>query len=280
MNTSEKFCLKWNDFKENVSNTFVTLRKENDFTDVTLACEEDKQVEAHKVVLAASSTFFQNVLKRNKHAHPLIYMKGMKYEDLLAIVDFMYHGETNIYQENLDSFLSIAEDLCLKGLVGETKEFQGENLPNTSPPLKPARMKYISKSKHPSPNEEFSDIDSQTQEVENYNKHQEPIAELDSQPQEPNVDRTFSISEDYNEVYKVEKIKQNEDLNETLNSMISRNGEAWTCNSCGKVSNDKRNLKKHVANMHTEGLEFSCPRCEKIFRSRKGVYNHTASNHK
>ena len=39
-------------------------------------------------------------------------------------------------------------------------------------------MKYISKSKHPSPNEEFSDIHSQTQEVENYNKYQEPIAEL------------------------------------------------------------------------------------------------------
>ena len=125
MNTSEKFCLKWNDFKENVSNTFVTLRKENDFTDVTLACEDDKHVEAHKVILAASSIFFQKVLKINKHAHPLICMKGMKYEELVTIVDFMYHGETNIYQENIDSFLSIAEDLCLKGLVGETKDFQG-----------------------------------------------------------------------------------------------------------------------------------------------------------
>ena len=148
MNTSEKFCLKWNDFKENVSNTFVTLRKDNYFTDVILACEEDKQVEAHKVILAASSTFFQNLLKRNKHEHPLIYMKGMKYEDLLTIVDFMYYGETNIYQENIDSFLSIAEDLCLKGLVGETKEFQGENKPSASPV---ARFKPLPKSKHPSP---------------------------------------------------------------------------------------------------------------------------------
>ena len=279
MNTSEKFCLKWNDFKENVSNTFVTLRKENDFTDVTLACEDDKQVEAHKVILAASSIFFQKVLKRNKHAHPLIYMKGMKYEELVAIVDFMYHGETNIYQENLDSFLSSAEDLCLKGLVGETKEFQGENTPNTST-LKPPRMKSFPKSKHPSSTKDFLDIYNQTQEPGNYNQYQEPISELNSQPKEFKIDGTISISEDYNTIYKVETIKKNDDLNKTLNSMISRNGEAWTCNSCGKVSNDRRNLKKHVENIHTEGLEFPCPRCEKIFRSRSGVYNHTTSEHK
>ena len=45
-------------------------------------------------------------------------MKGMRLDDLLVIVDFLYHGEANIYQENLDSFLSIAEELKLKGLTG------------------------------------------------------------------------------------------------------------------------------------------------------------------
>ena len=118
MPTSDKFCLKWNDFMENVNSAFVDLRKDNDFTDVTLACEDGHQVEAHKVVLSESSPFFQNLLKRNKHTHPLIYMRGMKSEDLLAIVDFLYYGEANIYQDNLDTFLSIAEELKLKGLNG------------------------------------------------------------------------------------------------------------------------------------------------------------------
>ena len=53
-----------------------------------------------------------------EHAHPLIYMRGMNVKDLLAIVDFLYYGEANIYQENLDSFLTIAEELELKGLNG------------------------------------------------------------------------------------------------------------------------------------------------------------------
>ena len=118
MSTSEKFCVKWNDFQEKNNTAFVALRKDVEFTDVTLACEDGNQVEAHKVVLAASSPFFYNLLKRNKHIHPLIYMTGLKFEDLLAIVDFFYYGETNIYQENLDNFLNIAEELELKGLNG------------------------------------------------------------------------------------------------------------------------------------------------------------------
>ena len=71
------------------------------------------------MILTVSSPFFDNLLKKNRHPHPLIYMKGIKFEDLLAIVDFLYCGEANVYQENLDSFLCIAEDLKLKGLTGQ-----------------------------------------------------------------------------------------------------------------------------------------------------------------
>ena len=118
MSTSEKFCLKWNDFQENVSTAFGSLRDDNIFTDVTLVCVDGNQMLAHKAILAASSPFFQNMLKVTKHAHPLIYMRGMKSEDLSPIMDFMYYGEANIYQENLDTFLTIAEELHLKGLDG------------------------------------------------------------------------------------------------------------------------------------------------------------------
>ena len=69
---SEKLCLQWNDFKDNAINAFGSLRDDNDFADVTLACEDGHQIEAHKVVLAASSPFFQAILKKNKHSHPLI----------------------------------------------------------------------------------------------------------------------------------------------------------------------------------------------------------------
>ena len=138
---TEKLCLQWNEFHDSLKSAFGNLRDDPDFADVTLACEDGQQVEAHKVILAASSPFFQRLLGRNKHAHPMIYMRGMKSDDLLAIVDFLYRGEANVLQENLNSFLSIAEELQLKGLMGRTDE----NLENTSvdqkhfPPKKQAR---------------------------------------------------------------------------------------------------------------------------------------------
>ena len=119
---SEKLCLQWNDFQENVNVAFRNLRGDETFTDVTLACEDGRQVEAHKVILAASSPLFKKMLERNKHLHPLIYMRGLKSDDLFAIIDFLYCGEANVFQENLDSFLSIAEELQLKGLMGQTGE--------------------------------------------------------------------------------------------------------------------------------------------------------------
>merc|ERR1712055_583960 len=106
---AEKLCLKWNDFQDNTNTAFGRLREDRDFSDVTLACGDGHQVEAHKVILASSSPFFQNILMRNKHPHPLIYMKGVKSEDLVAIVDFLYYVETNVYQEHIDAFLVLAE---------------------------------------------------------------------------------------------------------------------------------------------------------------------------
>ena len=114
----EKLCLQWNDFQDNVKTAFGHLRDTTDFVDVTLASEDGQQIEAHKVILAASSPFFEKIFKENKHSHPLIYLKGMKTDDLTAIVDFLYFGEANVYQENFESFLAIAEELQLKGLEG------------------------------------------------------------------------------------------------------------------------------------------------------------------
>ena len=116
MGDTEKFCLRWNDFESNISGAFRELREDKDFFDVTLACDDD-QMQAHKVILSACSPFFRSILRRNKHEHPLLYLKGVKYTELLSILNFMYMGEVNVAQEELNSFLSVAEDLKVKGLT-------------------------------------------------------------------------------------------------------------------------------------------------------------------
>ena len=49
-------------------------------------------------------------------SHPLLYMRGVHTSQLICVVYFIYHGEVNIYQEDLDSFLNLAQELQLKGL--------------------------------------------------------------------------------------------------------------------------------------------------------------------
>jgi len=139
---SEKFCLRWNDFESNISSAFKELRDDKDFFDVTLACD-DEQLQAHKVILSACSPFFRNVLRRNPHQHPLLYLKGVKYTDLQSVLNFMYHGEVNVAQEELNSFLAVAEDLRVKGLTQNQSGSQSSRKSHQSadtaipPPTKP-----------------------------------------------------------------------------------------------------------------------------------------------
>ena len=131
MDTSpEKLCLNWNNFQQNISSAFRELRSDNNFSDVTLACEGGFQVSAHKVILASSSPFFMNILKMNKNPHPLVYMRGMKSEDLVSILDFLYYGEAEIEQQNLDTFLAVAEELKISGLTQQRSATNGKNFPS------------------------------------------------------------------------------------------------------------------------------------------------------
>ena len=124
--------MRWNDFETNISVAFRELREDKDFFDVTLACD-DQQMQAHKVILSACSPFFRSVLKKNPHAHPLLYLKGVKYVDLVAVLNFMYHGEVNVAQEELNSFLAVAEELKVKGLTQNGPSSPGRRDPAPAP---------------------------------------------------------------------------------------------------------------------------------------------------
>jgi len=252
---SEKLCLKWNDFQDNINTAFGSLRNDNDFTDVTLACEDGQQVEAHKVILAASSPFFQNLLKINKHPHPLVYMKGVKSEDLVAIIDFLYYGEANVYQENIDAFLAIAEELKLKGLSGTKNE---ENIDKVVPTERKTKM-HKNIVKH----------EMMAQPLENSFRNYE------------NIERSLvSTNQEVSNV----SINNVQDLDEHVKSMISKSQNkavggwlAYTCTVCGKEGQNG-SIKDHIEANHLEGVSIPCTSCERTFRTKSALRKHM-TNH-
>ena len=119
---SKKFSLKWNEFKSTISSAFGVLREEKDFFDVTLVSDDEIQISAHKLVLSACSDFFKSILKRNSHSHPLLYLSGVDSKSLGFVLDYIYHGEVQVYQHELDIFLDVGQKLKIKGLESEERE--------------------------------------------------------------------------------------------------------------------------------------------------------------
>ena len=261
---SEKLCLKWNDFQENVNVAFGSLREDSEFADVTLACEDGQQIEVHKVILAASSPSFQSLLKRNRNPHPLIYMRGVKSENLIAIVDFLYFGEANVYQDNLDSFLAIAEELRLKGLMGQT-----ENAEKTT------ESTYTD----PTP-EQINPKPIYKKETFNTEQRQlilEPNLDIQSTQILTNSDHRIAIPN-----FVTGDLMQ--ELDKTVKSMmekgqnISSDGRQKNriCKICGKEGQWVA-IRDHIEMNHLEGVSLPCNVCGKIFRSRTSLRQHKCS---
>ena len=250
MTMEEKLCLKWNDFQGNVISSFGQLRGDQDFTDVTLACE-DVQFEAHKLILSTCSPFFRKLLKRtNKQQHPLLYMRGMKARDLEAVLDFIYQGETNIFQDDLDGFLLIAEELQLKGLVG------GEEEPYAaSKDPKMNKVKTLSENVSKPQYKEIKRYEPDHRQFENYGT----LVSTGSQAKMP--------------------VEIDKDVARIVDEMIGKEDNFWNCTVCKFKSMNRSNLKEHVET-HIEGLEYPCNNCGKIMRSSAAFRIHLKKFHK
>ena len=122
MDMSEKYSLKWNEFQRSVCGSFRYVREDEDFCDVTLVSDDDKHVRANKIILAASSTVFKNIIKATKNPYPTIFLRGFKSWYLEYLLDFMYLGEVQVPNQDLKEFLDSAEDLKINGLTEKSLE--------------------------------------------------------------------------------------------------------------------------------------------------------------
>ncbi|XP_033252906.1 longitudinals lacking protein, isoforms H/M/V-like isoform X6 [Drosophila miranda] len=115
MDDDQQFCLRWNNHQSTLISVFDTLLENETLVDCTLAAE-GKILKAHKVVLSACSPYFATLLQEQYDKHPIFILKDVKYQELRAMLDYMYRGEVNISQDQLAALLKAAESLQIKGL--------------------------------------------------------------------------------------------------------------------------------------------------------------------
>ena len=114
--TSEMFNLSWNDFEKCVRDSFKELLNHEDFVDVTLVTEDNRKIQCHKVIISASSPVLKSILENYPHQHPLIYLSGIKYQEMKSLINFMYLGQAQVAQEELSTFMNTATKFQIQGL--------------------------------------------------------------------------------------------------------------------------------------------------------------------
>jgi len=298
---SEKFCLRWNDFESNINIAFQEIRNEKDFFDCTLSCGP-RQIQAHKLILSACSPFFKNILKQNPHQNPLIYLKGVPFNELQYVLDFMYHGEVSVSQNDLNSFLSIAEELQIKGLSqneSSKKNASGIdnkriNKPFTENQNQKSELSKSStsyKQKSFSTNDEVVEVtpfvksepdsysSSQQQETNSlslgFQTSDEIEIESGNQNQEliPNIDESYGYAEDgyaYGDFGAEANYSDHLDseAQRGIDDCVIRFGNAHRCTLCGRDFTEPQNCKRHVREKHFGLDQENCPYCDVSFSKR------------
>jgi len=306
MASSEKFCLRWNDFEANVSGAFREIREEKDFFDVTLACD-DNQMEAHKVIISACSPWFRNILRRNPHQHPLLYLKGVKYRELVAVLNFMYQGEVNVAQDDLNSFLSVAEELQVKGLTQGSSSGNNQSKSSSSVPKPEAKATPSTPSVRNVPEMKKPRVVSQAPAVIDDDDIQEVVPVKSEPGAGSSMDQAHAqylggdqgavaLEDSYqDEAYDYEGYDDGSagvidpntglpyagsDGNKDVESKLIPLGQGrWSCLDCEYVS-QKCNVLKHIESRHVQTIQYSCPYCSKIIRGRNAYDSHLYQIHR
>ena len=251
---SEKFSLKWNDFHSNVSKSFGLFRNEEYLHDVTLVSDDHNKVAAHKLVLSASSEYFRDIFKNNQdRSYLLLCLDGINSEDLKNIMDYIYDGEVQIYQENIDRFLAVAQKLKLEGLIGNQKEEIVETETTMDDSMTPLDELSENLASELDPNSTKTKIDN-------------PVRKA----------LVLSNAETLSEI--------SEEVNKYLEECSDGN---FKCTFCGKTSTGQRlrkgllrqSMKRHIET-HIDGLTYTCPICQKTARSSSALIIHKNRHHK
>ncbi|XP_073943722.1 uncharacterized protein isoform X2 [Choristoneura fumiferana] len=205
----QQFCLRWNNFQANITSQFEALRDDEDFVDVTLACEGHR-LEAHKVVLSACSPYFKELFKNNPCPHPIIFMRDCEVSHVRALLQFMYAGQVNIAQAQLSAFLRTADALQIRGLT-DCSQHNDKKVNRKSPP---SQLRNLLSAKPP---QSTSSSKAASQNVESTSADdQEKSASRRSTINSPDVARN-NLTEEAPFQTSSQMRPNNDDYNETCN---------------------------------------------------------------
>ena len=248
---ADKYFMKLKLFHQNITESLGELRTDKDFTDVTLAFDDETMLDVTSVVLAACSPVLKCVIKRRKQPHIFIYLSGIRSAIFSSMIDFMYSGEVSVPQEDVDGFLALSNQMKVKGLTqGDEKIEEARN----------DEFHKITNTEMPEAKPMVSESIDLPQTV--YKEAVEQVVIVDK-----------ALTQD--------KASEFNFITESLGNQCSQIEEIFECHVCGKVLYSRSKLASHMNRYHEqEGILHPCNFCEKSFRTLNARNVHKFRNHK
>jgi len=300
--------LAHNNFENNARAAFSELRRDEAFSDVQLVCDDDAGVAvvttAHKVILAASSPFFNHVLRGLPHHKPLLYLKGIPQKHLAMLLDFIYIGEVNVMQEDLEAFLTAAIELKVQGLTPSSPlhplEDLGVSLSDvqpvsspvsqcSSPPIQITPDQLPSPSDKSSPNQQQSPAKSSPVSISDLLSPPatSPAVALESQYIDSEADSGLVKTEPCDipeeESESIPKLADWSDLKNFVSRLANdQKGErVYSCKVCHQKGSTSYALQKHVESWHfPHSFKHICKFCQEERPTKQALVCHIYKMHK
>ena len=133
--STDVYNLKWKHFNVNQDCSLKELFINNENADVTLVSDDKVAFHAHKLVLSACSSVLKDLLLNNPNPQPMIFLNGVKRFELESLLQFIYLGNTKLYQSRIEKFFENGRDLEIKQLsqplVNNCETFVSGGEPNS-----------------------------------------------------------------------------------------------------------------------------------------------------
>ena len=290
--SSEVYNLAWIDFESSSGKMSRNLLNDQNFSDVTLACGGGKQFQVHKVIISACSSFFQNILLKNPHPHPLIYLNGLDGDCLESVIQFMYLGQTEVKHEDLDHFIKVAKDLQVSGLNHDvlSKETQIISQEKLAEQLDEVSQGFLENSKF---HQQMEDVSHGFLEDSSFHKDDDAESKIECKPNVV-VDVSRGFLEDSNSPrYSDEVIEINPIYPQMIDNTACESrpknlltfhrdtkhqGQMYSCEKCERQFTQKKNLKVHFESQH-EGKVYPCNLCDAKYSAPTNLSRHKNKFH-
>ena len=124
--------LDWENYQRSVINCFENAFNDKSYNDVTLVSDDFENFAAHRVILTSCSPTFKKILQLGNHSHPMLYMRGFSSSQLSHLLKFIYKGQVQVPTEDINSFITKAQELQLLGNFENNEKTTEEKIMNVS----------------------------------------------------------------------------------------------------------------------------------------------------